>query len=190
MEDHTPTAKRQETQPFEASEATMHEIETILAQWERERPDIQFSAFLIAGAITQINQEFENAFRALGQNEFGIGTGDLRILLALRRSGPDRPQRPTDLFQSLLITSGAVTKQVDRLVAKGLVDRVADPTYQRGWLIHLTKKGTRVADRAIEAICTPDTKIGAAIAGLSDKDRKAGAAFLRRLLAELARINS
>ena len=162
----------------------------ILAQWQRERPDVDLTAFLISGAIKLIDQEFEGVFRRLAQAEFGIGPGDLRVLLALRRSGPDRPQRPTDLFQSLLITSGAVTKQVDRLVERGLVERLADPSYQRGSLIHLTAEGTKVADRAIEAICTTETKIGAAIAGLDADQRRTGAEFLQRLLAALAGVSA
>jgi hypothetical protein len=40
----------------------------------------------------------------------------------------------------------------------------------------------RVADAAIEAICSNQTTIGAAIAALSDQERKAGERFLRRLL--------
>jgi DNA-binding MarR family transcriptional regulator len=158
-------------------------LDLLVEQWRHERPDVDLSAFVIAATIKLIDQQSEAEFRRLA-GKFGIAPGDLRILLALRRSGVDNPKRPTDLFQSLLVTSGAVTKQVDRLVARGLVKRGADPSYQRGSLIRLTARGAKVADTAIQAICTRETSIGAAIANLTHEEREAGKRFLQRLLAQ------
>ena len=157
-------------------------LKDFIAEWRRERPDIDLSAFQIAGAIKQIDLQTEAEFRRLSVS-LGVGPGDLRVLFALRRFGSDNPRRPTDLFQSLLVTSGAVTKQLDRLESKGLVERVSDPSDQRGFLIHLTRRGAKVADSAIEAICSDRTSIGAAIASLSNEERAAGGRFLQRLLA-------
>jgi DNA-binding MarR family transcriptional regulator len=156
-------------------------LKDFVDEWRRERPDVDLTAFSIAAAIKQIDLQTEAEFRRLS-GDFGIGPGDLRVLFALRRSGVANPRRPTDLFQSLLVTSGAVTKQVDRLEAQGLVERLPDPDYQRGFLIRLTRRGVKVADAAIEAICSNGTTIGAAIAALSDQERQAGLRFLQRLL--------
>ena len=156
-------------------------LKDFIEEWRRERPDIDLAAFSIAAAIKQIDLQTEAEFRRLSA-DFDIGPGDLRVLFALRRSGVANPRRPTDLFQSLLVTSGAVTKQVDRLETQGFVERLPDPAYQRGFLIRLTRRGARVADEAIEAICSNKTTIGAAIAALSDEERRAGGRFLQRLL--------
>lgn len=158
-------------------------LNSIIREWRRERPDVDLTAFVIAGAIKQIDQQTEAEFRRLSA-EMNIGPGDLRVVLALRRSGIDNPRRPTDLFQSLLVSSGAVTKQVDRLENKRLVERLPDPGYQRGSLIRLTREGVQVADAAIEAICSQKTTIGAAISNLSEEDREIGKQFLQRLLAK------
>jgi DNA-binding MarR family transcriptional regulator len=163
-------------------------LEDFIAEWRRERPDLNLSAFSIAAAIKQIDQQTEAEFRRVSAS-LGIGPGDLRVLFALRRSGVDNPRRPTDLFQSLLVTSGAITKQLDRLEAQGFVDRSPDPSDQRGFLIHLTRRGVKVADAAIEAICSNQTTIGAAIAALSEEERAAGARFLQRLLAAFEEID-
>jgi DNA-binding MarR family transcriptional regulator len=164
-------------------------LKDFVAEWRRERPDVDLSAFRIAGAIKQIDLQTEAEFRRLSVS-LGVGPGDLRVLFALRRSGAENPRRPTDLFQSLLVTSGAVTKQLDRLEAKGLVERVSDPSDQRGFLIHLTRRGAKVADSAIEAICSNQTTIGAAIASLSDEERAIGDRFLQRLLSAFESIAS
>ena len=156
-------------------------LKHFIDEWSRERPDVDLTAFIIAAAIKQIDQQTEAEFRRVSAN-MGIGPGDLRVLFALRRSGIDNPRRPTDLFQSLLVTSGAVTKQVDRLESEGLIQRLPDPAYQRGSLIRLTRRGVKVADAAIEAICSDKTTIGAAISSLTDEDREIGKQFLQRLL--------
>lgn len=164
----------------------MRGLQLFIHQWRRERPDVDLTAFVIAGAITQIFQQTEAEFRRLATS-LDIAPGDLRILFALRRSGVENPKRPTDLFQSLLISSGAVTKQVDRLEAKGLAKRLPDPSYQRGALIRLTARGAKVADAAIEAICSRETSIGAAVANLTDEEREIGTRFLQRFLAQFDR---
>ena len=76
----------------------------------------------------------------------------MRVLFALRRSGPAYALRPTELFRSLLVTSGAITKQVDRLIATGYVDRQPGPEKSGGFLIHLTQEGFDVADAALSAL--------------------------------------
>jgi DNA-binding MarR family transcriptional regulator len=163
-------------------------LQHFIQQWRRERPDVDLTAFIITGAIKQIDQQTEAEFRRLSA-EMNIGPGDLRVLFALRRSGIDNPRRPTDLFQSLLVTSGAITKQVDRLENAGLVERLPDPGYQRGFLIRLTRRGVKVADTAIEAICSDKTTIGTVISSLSEEDREMGKRFLQRLLAKFEEAN-
>src|ERR1700677_1379103 len=111
-------------------------LKDFIDEWRRERPDVDLTAFTIAAAIKQIDLQTEAEFRRLSA-DFGIGPGDLRVLFALRRSGVANPRRPTDLFQSLLVTSGAVTKQVDRLEAQGLGGRVAGPPEPRGCLVRV-----------------------------------------------------
>jgi DNA-binding MarR family transcriptional regulator len=157
------------------------ELRHFIDEWRRELPEVDLTAFSIAAAIKQIDQQTEAEFRRLS-GEFGIGPGDLRVLFALRRSGVDNPRRPTDLFQSLLVSSGAITKQVDRLEAQALVERLPDPGYRRGFLIRLTRRGAKIADAAMEAICSPQTTIGAAIGSLTREEREIGARFLQRLL--------
>ena len=84
----------------------------------------------------------------------GISGADLRVLLALRRSGTPYEKRPTDLFRALLVTSGAITKQVDRLQDAGFVVRHPDPSFGGGFLVQLTKKGKTVAERTVKTLAT------------------------------------
>ncbi|MGJ7546264.1 MarR family winged helix-turn-helix transcriptional regulator [Variovorax sp. LT1R16] len=136
------------------SEDSDRSVSGLVEQWHKERPDLDLTAFRLVSAIMQLAQILEAEFRALAHAKFNIGSGDLRILMALRRAGEPYALRPTDLFQSLLVSSGAVTKQVERLVATGYVHRVLARTGKRRQLIALTPKGLRAADYAQDAIAT------------------------------------
>ena len=79
----------------------------VAALWSAELPDLDLNPFLVSGTIMRLAQRLERVFTATARAR-GVGPAELRILLALRRSGPAYALSPTALFRSLMITSGAV----------------------------------------------------------------------------------
>lgn len=124
--------------------------EDLLASWTRERPDLDLTEFLLGIAIMRTGRLLDQNFSRSCRADFGISGADMRVLFALRRAGPPFARRPTDLFRALLVTSGAMTKQIDRLEELALVKRLPDPDYGGGYLIRLTKAGQAVADKATD----------------------------------------
>ena len=116
------------------------------------KPHLDTSIIRAIVLIYSLSQQMENEFRELARSRFSLRVGDLRILFALRRSGERDGLRPTELFRSLLITSSAVTKQVDRLIARGLVKRCPDPDTRKSFRVKLTPAGRRKADAALQEI--------------------------------------
>jgi DNA-binding MarR family transcriptional regulator len=145
-------------------------LSDLVHQWEEQRPDLDPTPFRLVAVTMQLAQLLESEFRALAQAQYGIGSGDLRILMALRRSGPPYSLRPTDLFKSLLIGSGTVTKQVDRLAEAGYVKKVLPKGANLRRVITLTPKGVRAADHAQEAIATSLCGIAPTLAALPHGD--------------------
>lgn len=129
------------------------DLEGLAAQWSRELDGLDATPFILAGSLARLGVLLERAFTALAQEQ-GLRPGDLRVLLALRRSGQQQALSPANLFRSLMITSGAVSKQIDALAAKGLVSRVADPGNLRGLLVRLEPEGRDIANATMERICT------------------------------------
>ena len=150
----TTTTSDQEREPAE-----------VAARWSAELPDLDLNSFLVSGTIMRLAQRLERVFTATARAR-GVGPGELRILLALRRSAPQYALSPTALFRSLMITSGAVSKQVDRLAELGLVARVADPDLLRGILIQLLPTGRETAEDAMLEICSAN----GGLENLSDED--------------------
>jgi DNA-binding MarR family transcriptional regulator len=129
------------------------ELSEVADAWTHELPGLDLTPFLVSAGILRLSQQVERAFTAVARSD-GIGPGDLRVLLALRRSAPGYAMSPTALFKRLLITSGAVSKQVDRLSELGLVERVPDPGILRGVLISLKPAGRAIAENAMRQIST------------------------------------
>lgn len=124
-------------------------LDAISQAWAgaREGQDIWLPGFFLRIEYAHYMHEkrIEQVSRAVG-----LSVGDLHVLLALRRSGS--AMRPTDLFRELLITSGAITKRLDRLVAQHLIERVAAVSDRRSGPVKLTARGTQVADKAMDRI--------------------------------------
>lgn len=158
--------------------------ELITLQWQREREDLDLQNFLLAIYFMRLGTLVDRAYDRYCQKQFGINGGDMRLMLALRRSGPPYVKRPTDLFRALLVTSGAITKKVDRLVEAGFVERSVDPNHSGGFLVHLTKRGLHVVEQAIEHLAN-HSALAPAMAQLSPELRKQGSDFALRMLSAL-----
>jgi DNA-binding MarR family transcriptional regulator len=84
--------------------------------------------------------------RALEQ-ECGISHLMFEVLLILGRAG-DPGLSMGVISREQVLTTGGVTRLVDRMVAAGLVERVEDPDDRRGRLVRLTPHGEETAVRA------------------------------------------
>lgn len=126
----------------------MDRVDDILAQWNRERPDLDVGPMGLIGRLRRIShhltREMEKTFARHGLND---ATFD--VLATLRRSGPPYSLSPGDLLATMMITSGTMTNRVDQLEKVGLVERTQNPEDGRGVIISLTDKGFAVIDTAV-----------------------------------------
>ncbi|MEG0223857.1 MAG: MarR family transcriptional regulator, partial [Comamonas sp.] len=89
-------------------------VDAILAQWQRERPDLDASPMGPIGRIKRcaalLEQQLEAGFAA-----FDLSLWEFDMLAALRRSGAPCRLSPTELFSTLMVTSGTMTHRLKRL---------------------------------------------------------------------------
>ena len=124
----------------------------IAVSLKRERPDLDQTDYLYLLYVQRAGRILTAVFDRHCRARCGISGADMRVLFALRRAGPTYALRPTELSRSLLVTSGAITKQIDRLAAAGYVDRQPGPERSGGFLIHLTEQGFRVSDDILTSL--------------------------------------
>jgi DNA-binding MarR family transcriptional regulator len=117
-----------------------------------------------------------DAFYQEALRSYGLKYSDYAVLSLLRFSGA---LSPTRLNENLAITSGGLTKTIQRLEKKQLLRREPDPDDGRGTLVSLTKKGERTVTR----VFTEDVKAHEdLLRDLSSADRRRIASALRDLL--------
>lgn len=156
----------------------------IASSLKRERPDLDPTDYLYLLYARRVGRILDAVHEQHCRAVHGIGAADMRVLFALRRSGPTYALRPTELFRALLVSSGAITKQVDRLVEAGFVDRQPGPDGSGGSLIHLTDKGFRAADDALTALA--DSSVVSHDA-LTERERRTACKLLEKMLLDLER---
>jgi DNA-binding MarR family transcriptional regulator len=159
----------------------MDHVSTVVAQWAAERPELDVSPLLVIGRIHRIALALTPELVEVYARH-GLGEGDFDVLATLRRQGPPYALTPGELGERTMVTSGAVTKRVDRLAAKGLVERRASTTDGRSRTVVLTAEGHRVIDAAMDEHVANEARL---LAGLEPDERAALGELLGRLATTL-----
>ncbi len=148
-------------------ERELDHVGRIMDQWGRERPDLDVSPQGVIGRLHRVAARLTEELVSV-YAEFGLGEGEFDVLATLRRSGAPYELTPGELAASTMVTSGAVTKRVDRLAERGLVTRRVGERDARGRVIALTPSGRELIDRAFEAHMANEHRL---LDSLGDIDR-------------------
>ncbi|MFS8045267.1 MarR family winged helix-turn-helix transcriptional regulator [Rhizobium sp. BR 314] len=158
----------------------MDRIDKILAQWRRERPDLDTTAMGLFGRIRNLtlhlSREMEKTFA-----RFDLNSANFDMLATLRRSGEPYTLSPSDLMETMMVTSGTMTNRIDQLEKAGLVARSQNPNDGRSFLISLTPKGFELIDSAVTAHVETQMRL---VSTLSPEERTALDGLLRNYLAD------
>ena len=160
----------------------MDHVDRILEEWRRERPDLDVSPIGVIGRLHRLaaalTEQLVEVYR-----EHGLGEGEFDVLAALRRAGEPFERAPGDLADHTMVTSGAMTKRIDRLEAAGLVSRRPSQVDGRGRVVALTPLGLNTIDRAFEAHIANEQRL---LGMLDPADRAALEPILTTWLERLA----
>ncbi|MCX5376376.1 MarR family winged helix-turn-helix transcriptional regulator [Streptomyces sp. NBC_00091] len=126
-------------------------VATFIGQWEAERPDLTeaLRPVEVLARIQRMTRIIDKQLKAF-MAERGLEVGEFDVLASLRRSGPPYALTAGALIPAAMVTSGAITNRIDRLEAKGLVERVRDEVDRRSVRIRLTEQGLAVSGAVME----------------------------------------
>lgn len=161
---------------------TQHDyIDHIIRQWNSAQPGLDVSPMGIFGRITRAARILERRLEdVFAQHDLDEGRFD--VLAALARAGAPHVLSPTDLYNSLLVTSGAISHRLELLARDGMIERTPNPNDGRGILVRLTPKGARALDAALaDHLANEQTMIEA----FTPAQRRQCAELLRRLMVGL-----
>lgn len=154
-------------------------VDRILAQWAAVRPDLNVSAMGVLGRLSRLTRLLERAQSDVFETH-RLQPGEFDILATLLRSdaGP-RGLTAGALSASAMVTSGAITNRLDRLVTKELISRDVDPENRRTIRVALTEQGTRTIEAALADHLENEERL---LDSLSASERSQFESLLRGLL--------
>lgn len=127
---------------------TASAIDTIVAQWGRERPDLDVSPMRVFGALARAHRLMEQRLDVVFAGH-GLDSASFDVLATLLRSGPPYRLTAGQLQRSAMITSSAVAQRLNRLQGKGLVTRTPNADDARSTDVTLTDTGHEVISAAL-----------------------------------------
>ena len=153
-------------------------IDDLQEDWSEERPDLDSEAMGVVLRIQALDKILGDQVAERLQ-DFGLQWWQYDVLSALRRQGRPFRMAATELAETTMLTSGAMTNRIDRLANAGLVQRLHDPEDRRRVLVELTARGHQQVDNATRARFEIAST---ALSRLDRKRRKQLSDLLRQLL--------
>jgi DNA-binding MarR family transcriptional regulator len=147
----------------------MHKL---TASWARSAPGVDISSLVPMAKLARVGLLL-TAFQDEQLAPYGLRSGDYSVLAALRRSGQPYRLSPSELYNVLECSSGGMTKMLKRLEARGLIERVPDPSDGRSNPVSLTSEGRRFERKVFDTLLagTRDLLAPMSAAQLRDADR-------------------
>nr|BFE86272.1 MarR family transcriptional regulator [Planobispora longispora] len=145
----------------------------------RRTAGLDVSAMGVVGRVSRASRLLERGVKAHFE-EHGLEAWEFDVLATLLRA--DRTLCMSDLAGAAMVSSGALTNRIDRLVAKGLVTRATSEDNRRLVLVTLTAEGRRLAGDLLDGHVANEERL---LSGLTPAERAELAALLRKLLCSL-----
>ncbi|WP_428428866.1 MarR family winged helix-turn-helix transcriptional regulator [Pararhizobium sp.] len=158
-------------------------VDRLRGQWQRELPDLDTEPMAILGRAYRLANLVRPSIEATFAS-FGLDRGEFDVISTLRRSGPPYRLTPTELYTSLMISSGGLTHRLDRLKKSGLILRQRSQDDGRSMAVGLTEEGIRLAEAAFRVDMASEVTF---MSELSVEERTDLAALLRKLLVSVER---
>ncbi len=155
-------------------------VDRITGQWRRERPDLADAVWPIGlvGRVQRLDRILERELKAFfAQRDLELWESD--VLLTLRRAGAPYALTPGALLKAAMVTSSAMTNRIDRLEAKGLVERSPGPDDRRSVRVQLTPRAHELIDEFFAEHLANEARL---FAGLTADEREQLAGLLRTAL--------
>jgi DNA-binding MarR family transcriptional regulator len=153
-------------------------VDRLLASWAVARPDLELSPVAVIARLDRLRRIIDAELAATFA-EHGLDPPDFTALVTLRRLDQPGGVTQRQIMRELNLSSGTVSVRVERLAARGLVDRATDPVDRRNSRITLTKAGHALFDAVTPAHIATENRL---LSALGEQQRGELATLLRVLL--------
>ncbi|PMR68839.1 MarR family winged helix-turn-helix transcriptional regulator [Halomonas heilongjiangensis] len=156
----------------------MNRVKSAIAQWQRELPSLDLLPMEVVGYLKTSQLITRNQLEAFFKAH-GLQLGEFDVLATLRRAGAPYALTPTQLFGTLMVSSGGMTNRLDRLERAGLIVRTPNPEDRRGTLVSLTEQGLEMMNRLVPLHVENEARL---LSALSREEQETLGRLLGKLL--------
>lgn len=126
-------------------------LREIMAQARQNWPEAESPGTNVILGLIRLNDILtEETRKVLGA--FSLTQAGFEVLTTLRSQPEPRRMTPSELYRSILISSGGMTKVLKQLEADGWILREDNPEDQRSRFVQLTDAGCRHAEASMQAV--------------------------------------
>ncbi len=155
-------------------------VDIISEQWQAQGLNTDLNAMQVVARILRLSKALETRVARL-HTRFNLKQGEFDVLAALKRAD-SKALTPSELYQSMLLSSGAMTSRLDRLENKGLISRSHCTQDRRSIKVSLTSEGNALINQVAPAHFDLLSEL---MAGISDHDKAQLAQLLKGSLVQL-----
>lgn len=127
----------------------MDAIDRVVEQWAKQKPELDTDPMAMMGRLMRIAKYMETKVADL-HKKYDLKLGEFDVLATLRRSGKPYRLTPSELIDTMMLTSGAMTNRLDKLENKELISREHSKEDRRSVTVQLTQDGLVLIDKLIE----------------------------------------
>ncbi len=158
------------------------DFDTMGEQWQQQGVSDALPALQLLGRFARLNKQLEQAFLHCYRQQ-GLKQGEFDVLATLHRAGPPYSLSPSQLHQSMLLSSGAMSSRLEKLEQRQLIARRHCTDDRRVVHVSLTEQGKALIEQALP----PHTELQQAlVAPLSTQQQQQLNDLLKIWLAGLA----
>jgi DNA-binding MarR family transcriptional regulator len=157
-------------------------VQRLVDQWRPERPDLDLEAMVTVARVGQLARLFNGVINELA-GSYGLQQAEGDVLFTLRRAGAPYRLSPAAISDSLLVSSGTLTSRLDRLEAKGLIERIPHPTDRRSMEVQLTDEARKIVDEAVTVHVRNEQRM---LAALSQRELESLNGITSKLIKHIA----
>ncbi|WP_068311413.1 MarR family winged helix-turn-helix transcriptional regulator [Polycladidibacter hongkongensis] len=157
----------------------MSRASNAVKQWTREKPEAELLPMETIGLLSEaftliVRGRIERLFA-----QHKLKSGEFDVLATLRRAGAPFTLTPTQLYDTLMISSGGMTNRLDRLEKAGYLRREPNPEDRRGTLVALTDVGLALIEHLFDLHLANEQQ---ALTALSEDEQRQLAGLLHKLV--------
>lgn len=160
---------------------TSDHVAHMIELWRAEAPEAPTAPISVIARILRAAQHLEHEITR-GLSAYDLGNREFDVLSALRRSGAPYALTVSELRREALLTSGGLTKLLERLELAGLITRKQDLEDRRVVQVTLSDAGRKLQQEAMDFDLPREDQM---LSPLNQEQRQMLADLLQLLLAGL-----